>query len=105
MAKVTITSGNVTVEAEGQKELFETLAEYQEVFSVATCGDRKCGSTNLRFVVRKQPDDKGKEHKYFEIRCLKCYAKLPFGQHVESPTLFPKKWIRYDRETQQEIEL
>lgn len=105
MARVTVTSGNVTVEAEGQKELFETLAEYQEVFSIARCGDNKCGNTDLRFSVRRQADAKGKEHKYFELRCTKCYAKLPFGQHDNGKTLFPKSWIRWDPQTKTEVEL
>jgi hypothetical protein len=93
MAKVIVTSGNVQVEAENQKELFETLAAYQEVFSVAKCGNSKCGKSNLRFTVRQQADTKGKEHKYFELRCLDCYSKLPYGQHDNGQTLFPKKWV------------
>lgn len=103
MAKVTVTSGNVAVEAESQKELFETLASYQEVFSVAACGG--CKKTNLRFTVRQQSDTKGKEHKYFELRCPDCYAKLPYGQHDNGTTLFPKKWTRWDKANNQEIEL
>lgn len=105
MAKVTVTSGNVTVEAEGQKELFETLAAYQEVFSVAACGDKNCRNTNLRFTVRRQADNKGKEHKYFEIRCPSCYARLSFGQHDNGQTLFPKTWTRWDPQSTKEIEL
>lgn len=103
MAKVTVTVGNVAVEAEGQKELFETLAAYQEVFAVATCGG--CGKDNLRFTVRTQADQRGKEHRYFEIRCQDCYAKLPFGQHDNGQTLFPKKWVRWDRDSGQEVDL
>jgi len=103
MAKVTVQSGNVTVEAEGQKELFETLAEYQEVFAIAKCGG--CDKDNLRYTVREQEDKKGKTHKYFEIRCQDCYAKLPFGQHDNGKTLFPKSWVRWDRDAQQEVQL
>jgi translation initiation factor 2 beta subunit (eIF-2beta)/eIF-5 len=86
MAKVTVVSGNVTVEAEGQKELFETLAEYQEVFSVVDCGG--CEEANLRYTVREVDGNK-----FYEIRCLNCYAKLPFGQHKGQGTLFPKNWV------------
>lgn len=105
MAKVTVTSGNVAVEAESQKELFETLASYQEVFSVVACGNKQCGGSNLRFTVRRQADAKGKEHTYFELRCSDCYAKLPYGQHDNGTTLFPKKWTRWDKANNQEIEL
>ncbi len=101
--KVTVTSGNVAVEAESQKELFETLAAYQEVFSIAKCGG--CKKTNLQFSVREQADSKDKVHKYFELRCQDCYAKLPFGQHDNGKTLFPKNWIRWDRESKTEVEL
>lgn len=105
MAKVTVTCGNVAVEAEGQKELFELLATYQEVFGVAVCGNPKCKSANLRFTVRTQADSKGKEHRYFELRCLACYAKLPYGQHDNGQTLFPKKWVRWDKASNEEVEL
>jgi len=103
MAKVTVQSGNVTVEAEGQKELFQMLAEYQEVFGAATCGG--CEGSNLRYTIRRQEDKKGKEHTYYELRCQDCYAKLPFGQHDNQKTLFPKKWVRWDKDNNQEVEL
>lgn len=105
MAKITVTCGNVAVEAEGQKELFELLATYQEVFGIIKCGNKNCNSNNLRYTVREQADSKGKEHRYFELRCQSCNAKLPFGQHDNGQTLFPKKWVRWDRETNKEIEL
>jgi hypothetical protein len=101
--KVTVQSGNVTVEAEGQKELFETLATYQEVFGISSC--KGCKGTNLRYVVRKKEDGKKKTHTYYELQCQECRAKLPFGQHVDQPTLFPKNWIRWDRDNNQEVEL
>lgn len=100
MAKVTVTSGNVTVESEGQKQLFETLAEYQEVFSVTVC--KGCKGHNLRFSVRTAEDKKGKTHKYYELRCQECFAKLVFGQHENGKTLFPKDWVRWNPETKVE---
>lgn len=103
MARVTVRCGNVTVEAEGQKELFEELSTYQEVFGVSVCGG--CKGNNLRYTVREQEDSKKKLHKYFELKCQECYAKLPFGQHSDGNTLFPKKWVRWDRASNQEIEL
>ena len=51
--KVTKTIGNLTVEFEGetQKDIFKQLSVLEEVFGEKVCG--KCGSTNLRFVVRE----------------------------------------------------
>ncbi len=103
MSKVTVTAGNVIVEAESQKELFETLAEFQEVFSVVKCGG--CGEYNLRYTIREQEDKKGKTHKYYELRCQDCYAKLPFGQHDNGKTLFPKRWVRWDKDAKKEVEV
>lgn len=103
MAKVTVRSGNVMVEGDSQKEVFQTLAEYQEVFSISECGG--CKSINLRFSVRRQADSKGKEHNYYELRCQDCYAKLPYGQHDNGQTLFPKDWVRWDPQTKQEVKL
>ena len=103
MSKVTVKSGNVTVEAEGQKDLFELLATYQEVFGTVECVG--CKKHNLRYTVREQEDSKGKKQKYYELRCQDCFAKLPFGQHNDSPTLFPKKWVRWDKANNVEVEL
>ena len=103
MAKITVQSGSVTVESEGQKELFETLATYQEVFGTSKCGG--CGKGNLRYTVREQEDSRGKKQKYYELRCQDCYAKLPFGQHNDTQTLFPKKWVRWNKEDKTEEEL
>ena len=103
MAKVRVQCGNVAVEGESQKEVFQTLAEYQEVFGISVCGG--CGSKNLRFTVRRQADSKGKEHNYYELRCQDCYAKLPYGQHDNGQTLFPKEWVRWDFEKKCEVKI
>ena len=72
--KVTYQSGRLSVEfdCESQKDLFSQLSAFQEVFGETKCG--KCGSENLRFVVR---ENDGNE--YYELRCLDCGAKLQFG--------------------------
>ena len=103
MASVTVKSGNVTVEGETQKDIFQTLATYQEVFG--TCNCKGCGKENLLYTVREQKDSNGKNQKYYELRCRDCYAKLQFGQHLEDPTLFPKKWVRWDATNKIEVEL
>lgn len=80
-------SPSVIVEAEGDKQtdLFEEIAQLQEVFGQEKCG--KCGGTDLRYVVREVDDNK-----YFELRCknIKCRASLAFGQHKKGGSLFPK---------------
>jgi ribosomal protein L40E len=54
------------------------------VFEETKCG--KCGSENLRFVVRTVD-----ENEYFELRCMDCGAKLAFGSMKKGGGLFPKR--------------
>ena len=84
--KVTYQEGKLSVqlECDSQKELFTQLAQFQEVFSETKCG--KCGSENLRFVVR---ENDGNE--YYELRCLDCGAKLAFGVMKKGGGLFPRR--------------
>jgi len=98
----------VELEASTQKELFEQLATWQEIFGIDKCG--KCGKLNLKFVVRnaKKGD---KSYQYPELHCKDCYARLAFGTHDgDKGTLFPKRkdgdeflpdngWTRWDKET------
>jgi translation initiation factor 2 beta subunit (eIF-2beta)/eIF-5 len=87
---ISVTAGNVTVQGESQKEVFEQLAQHQEIFGQNTCG--ACNSEDTRFVVREAQSSDGKRNfKYYEMRCNKCGARLSFGQHSEGGTLFPKR--------------
>ena len=63
---------SVEFEADSVREIWKQLATFQEVFGETSCG--KCGSENLRFVVR---ENDGNE--YYELRCMDCGAKLAFG--------------------------
>ena len=49
----TTASKRITAEfdADTQRELFTQIARFQEVFEETKCG--KCGSENLKFVVRR----------------------------------------------------
>ena len=78
--------GNLSVEFECDtpKEVFNQLSVFQEVFGETKCG--KCGSENLRFVVR---ENDGNE--YYEIRCMDCGAKLAFGANKKGGGLFPRR--------------
>tara|TARA_R100001132_G_C3194121_1_gene44621 strand:+ start:114 stop:443 length:330 start_codon:yes stop_codon:yes gene_type:complete len=84
--KVNYKVGNLTVEFESDtvREVFTQLSSFQEVFGEIKCG--KCGSDNLRFVVR---ENEGNE--YYEIRCQDCGAKLAFGSHKKGGGLFPRR--------------
>lgn len=71
-------------DAETQRDLFEQLSRFQEVFDEGVCG--KCGSEHLKYVVRVV-----EENHYYEIRCLDCGAVLQFGLHKKGGGLFPKR--------------
>ncbi len=98
--------GRFQVELEGddQRSIFGEVARFQEVFEEATCG--KCGSDNIRFVVRNVDDNL-----YYELRCADCGAKLSFGVMKKGGGLFPKRkdgegnwlpdngWVRWNSKT------
>jgi ribosomal protein L40E len=104
----TTKNGRLKVELEGdsQKDLFEAISKFQEVFDETSCG--KCGSENLRFVVRNVEDNL-----YYELRCLDCGARLSFGVHKKGGGLFPKRkdndgkwlpdggWLKWNPKTEQ----
>tara|TARA_Y100000004_G_C8826744_1_gene374345 strand:- start:27 stop:356 length:330 start_codon:yes stop_codon:yes gene_type:complete len=75
---------NVAFESETVRELWKQLATFQEVFGETACG--KCGSENLRFVVR---ENDGNE--YYELRCTDCGARLAFGANKKGGGLFPRR--------------
>lgn len=78
----------ITLDATGQTDLFNQLADVSEIFSHNSCG--ACKSPDIRYVVREVA--KGtKKHKYYELHCQKCRSKLSFGQHNEGGTLFPHR--------------
>lgn len=101
-------TNNISVELNGetQRELFEQLASFQEVFDEAKCG--KCGSDNVRFVTRNVDDNV-----YYELRCLDCGARLSFGVMKKGGGLFPKRkdadggylpdhgWLKWNPKTEQ----
>ena len=61
----TTKSGRVSVELNGdtQREIFEQLSSFQEVFDETVCG--KCGGDDIRFVVRNVDDNL-----YYELKGL-----------------------------------
>ena len=107
--KVTYTSGKISVqiEADTQIELFQQLANFQEIFDETKCG--KCGSENIRFQVRNVDDNL-----YYEAKCIDCGSKLAFGVMKKGGRLFPKRkdkegkwlpdggWVKWNPDTQKE---
>lgn len=99
---------SVEIEGETQRDLFAQLGAFQEVFDETACG--KCGSNNVKFVVRQVEDNE-----YYEIRCKDCGAKLAFGCHKKGGGLFPKRkdsegnwlpdsgWTRWDASSKKEV--
>ena len=114
-ASYTTKNGRLTVEldAENHTSLWAQLASFQEAFEEDCCC--KCKSTDLKFVIRKAKDAKGKVYNYHELRCNACGAKLPFGV-LDDDTfrLFPKRkddggkfrgqygWVKWNPETERE---
>lgn len=90
--QIQVTSNSITISAEGntQKELFERIAELQEVFTGESCG--ACGADS-RFMVREVDGNK-----FYELACVKCHAKLSFGQHKSGGKLFPVRFQRKGKE-------
>jgi DNA-directed RNA polymerase subunit RPC12/RpoP len=101
-----IGSLTITFEGETQKDIVKQLSSLEEVFGESACG--KCGSENLRWVVR---ENDGNE--YYELRCLDCGAKLAFGVNKKGGGLFPKRkdgegnwlpdkgWTKWNNKTKQ----
>ena len=74
--KVTYTTNNKRISAEiegdSHRDIFAEISKFQEVFEQGVCG--KCGSENIKFVVRTVDDNQ-----YYELRCADCGARLSFG--------------------------
>lgn len=116
----TTADGRLTVKLEGktQSEIFEQLAQFQEVFENTECviktdkGEKS--SNKVRFVVREDKE----ENKYYEIHCVDSDPqlrgkKLAFGQHKKGGSLFPRRkdgenwlpnngWVKFNKETGKE---
>lgn len=96
--------GRMTVEfdADTQTDLFEQLANFQEIFEDNTCSAKKNGnivrSENTRFVVRENKDG----DKFYEKQCVDWDAglfgyKKSYGCRKKGGGLFPKEMPENDR--------
>jgi len=79
-------TSRIQIEAEvsDAKTAFETVAEVQELFDEKACG--ACQSTNIRCDVRT-----AQGFRFYNLKCRGCSARLDFGQHQDSKTLFAKR--------------
>ena len=84
--KVQYTRGPISaeIEADTQVEVFQQLANFQEIFGETICG--KCGSDAVRFQVRNVDDNL-----YHEAKCSSCNAKLAFGVMKKGGRLYPRR--------------
>jgi DNA-directed RNA polymerase subunit RPC12/RpoP len=82
----TTKNNRISAEFEGDspKDLFSSIAKFQEVFEEDVCG--KCGHDHVKFVVRAVDDNH-----YHELRCSDCGARLSFGANKKGGGLFPKR--------------
>lgn len=106
----------VTIEGKTQTDIFEQLAQFQEVFEDSECVRNGQTSNKVRYIVREDDD----ANKYYEKVCFdmtkkECNgAKLAYGQHKKGGTLFPKRkdkdgnwlpnsgWVKYNKTTGKE---
>ncbi|HEY9706371.1 MAG TPA: hypothetical protein V6C58_28300 [Allocoleopsis sp.] len=105
----------VTDEVESAQELFEFLAEMQELFSDTTCTRNGSESDHVKIRVRVDEDD----NKYYEFYCYKgdksvMGSKKAFGVNKKGGGLFPRNkdkegnylpnngWVKFNKETGKE---
>ena len=104
-------SVTLELEASNVKDMFEKLAQVEEIFQQNKC--QKCNGQHITMQVREVD-----ENKFYEMRCLDCHAVLAFGAHKKGNTLFPKRftedegerayldnkgWTRWDKDAQKRV--
>lgn len=82
----TTPSGKFSVELEGshEKDIFEKVGNFQEVFENDTCS--ACDSNNVKFTVREVDSNK-----FYELQCRSCFSKLRFGFNKDGSGMYPKR--------------
>jgi hypothetical protein len=96
--KVKMGDALVEVSAANPKDLFAELASYAEILQKEPCG--LCNGPTVWD--HRQP----KGFDYYEFRCVKCGARMQFGQNKEGGTLFAKRhehpksngWSKFQRD-------
>lgn len=81
----------VEFDVQNNKQLFEEIAEFQDIFEQG-----KKGGKNYRFVVRQVGDGT-----YYELLCLDDGEKLAFSPYKKNPSkLYPR---RVNQKTKEKI--
>ena len=84
-ARFTINNLAFELMAETGIELFQQVAQIQEIFEAETkCGC--CQSESLRYSFREVDS-----FKFYELTCRDCRAQFKFGQKKKDGALFPKR--------------
>lgn len=86
---------SVQFQGTDQKDLFEQVAKFEEIFCDNTVC-KHCKSENTRLSVREV-----ESNKYFERVCTGCGYRFSFGQHKKGGSLFPKGgqgWTKWSPE-------
>lgn len=83
------TDGKMVFKLSGEvKDIFQQVADVQEVFEQTACGC--CGERNIRYRVRESVVGKD-TYLYYELKCNDCHARFEFGQAKDMKSLFPKR--------------
>src|SRR5688572_21338136 len=84
-AQLAISNLKFELVADNAKDLFQQVAEIQEVFEAETeCG--LCHVEDIHYSYREVG-----AYKYYELRCGACGAQFQFGQKIQGGQLFPKR--------------
>lgn len=78
----------ISLECSNEKELFEKVADLQEVFGNRYFGPDGEEDTDLVYSVRESDGNK-----FYELVSKRYKKRLQFGQRKTGGTLFPKKWV------------
>jgi hypothetical protein len=86
----------IKLNSDNQKDLFEQLASFQEIFVRNNCCI--CGSEEVYFRTRTIDGNN-----FYEKVCGKCNKTFSYGQNKKGDTLFPKgPWTKWEPSLKEE---
>lgn len=101
VVKVNVRAGcQIEASVDTPKQLVKILSEFGEVLTEMTCKD--CNSAEIKYDHRVHDGND-----FYGMKCLRCGAKMEFGQHKTGNTLFAKRdkgksgWYHYQKGDQQ----
>lgn len=78
----------VSLDCTNEKDMFQKVADLQEVFGNRYFGPDGEEDTDLVYSVRESDGNK-----FYELVSYKYKKRLQFGQRKADGALFPKKWV------------